>query len=640
MSHGERIAVNEQGGIAGKARPALYAVLSLAVTAAALLPTLGNGFTTWDDPLYILENPLVRSLSPAGIAKIFTTGQYAGNYHPFTLLFTAVEYALFGTAPFGYHLVSLLLHLGVVLLVFRFVAGLTGSTLTAFGVALLFGVHPLHLEPVAWLADQKDLLYSFFYLGALVGYLRVRERGTARDVLVWTVPLFLISLLSKGLAVTLPVVLLLVEVHLGGTLRGAAARRVLPLFALSVAFGVVAIVAQKSAGAVSNLPSETALDIVVYASTGFVTYIAKLLVPFGISPYHPYPAKMPAWTLAAPFITAGIAAAAVLWRRKSPTLFFGVAFFTVTILPVLQIVQVGNALMADRYAYLPSIGILLILVDRMVKAGERLRGKVAAGRTIAGVTGGVYALTLAAMTFSLGGIWRDGFTVWDRVVKEYPGEAKAYFNRGYAAHTLGDYAGAIADYNMTLSLNPAYPYAHFNRGTSEVLNGNRGNLRDALADFNSELAVHPDDPTILLWRGTLYSNISEFDLAIADFTKVLAADSGNFNALTRRASALTSAGRLPEALRDYTAAIALRPSELYLTFNRANILAAMGRYGEAVEDYSAVLRESGNDRDVLYGRALALHLMGNDVDACPDFRRAADLGLAPARTAFVEICGK
>ncbi len=624
-------------GVRGAGRPLPYAAVALLITAAALLPTLNNGFTTWDDPLYILENPLIRSLSPESVVTIFSTPSYAGNYHPLTLLLNAAEYAVFGTSPFGYHVVSLVLHLGVVFLVFLLVRRLTGSDLTAFGVSLLFGVHPLHLEPVAWLADQKDLLYTLFYTGALIGYLRSREAGGTKGFALATIPLFIASLLSKGLAVTLPVSLLLVEYHIAGKIETARLRRLIPLFALSLLFGVLAIYAQNLSGAITDLPSESFLDSILYASAGFVSYIVKLLVPYGISPYYPYPENIPGQFWAYAVLAPGLVILAYVNRKKSPLLFFGVGFFTVTILPVLQIVQVGNAMMADRYAYLPSIGIFLIVVDRMVRAADRLGEKTSLGRIAGAATGAVYAVTLAAMTFSLGGIWRNGVTMWDRVVERYPAGAKGYFNRGYAAHTLGNYSQAVADYDRTLSIDPSYPYGRLNRGISLLLRGDR---RGALADFNAELGVHPGEPLILLWRGTLYSSVSEYDRAAADFTAVIESEPDNYEAVIRRALTYTFLKRLPEALADYSSAIALRPSELNLYSDRGNILAAMGRYDEAIGDYSTFLRTNGADHDVLYRRGIAHHLKGETSTACADLKRASSLGSAPARNVLVEICGK
>jgi tetratricopeptide (TPR) repeat protein len=628
--------MNDPGARGGR-RTFGFAALSLLVTAAAFLPTLGNGFTTWDDPLYILENPLIRSLSPGNVAKIFTTASYAGNYHPLTLLFSSLEYAAFGASPFGYHLASLLLHLGVVFLVFRLVGRLTGSGMTAFGVAILFGVHPLHLEPVAWVADQKDLLYSLFYVGAMLAYLRAREGGGTKVFLLAVVPLFILSSLSKGLAVTLPVTFLLLELFLDGRIAPARMRRIIPLFALSVLFGVLAVSAQNASGAITNLPSETFVDTILYASAGYLTYLLKLLVPFGLSPYYAYPAEMPGYYRALPVVAAGVVALALLYRKKSPLFFFGVAFFTVTILPVLQLLQVGNAMMADRYAYLPSIGILMIVVHRMEVAAERLKAKFSAGRVVAGATGAVYALTLAAMTFSLGGVWHDGFTMWDRVVARYPDEPKGYFNRGYAAHTSGNYSAAIADYDKTLSINPAYPYARLNRGISLLL---RGDKREALEDFNAELVVHPGEPKILLWRGTLFSTVSEYERALADYAGVLKREPGNYNAVIRRALVYTFLKRYSEALDDYTKAIALNPSDIRLFSDRGNVQAAMGRYDGAIRDYSTLLESAPSDRDALYNRAIAYHLQGNTAAACADLARASELGSDPAKRALVEICGR
>ncbi len=610
------------------------AAVCLALTAAALFPTLQNGFTTWDDPLYILENPLVRSVSPGSVFTIFTTPQYAGNYHPVTLLAVAAQYAVFGASPFGYHLVSLLLHLGVTFLVFRLSFALTGNELVAAGAALLFGLHPLHVEPVAWIADQKDLLYTGFFLGAALAYLRYRESGDARTLYRTALPLFLLSLLSKGVAVTLPAALLCIDWYRDGRLRPGAVKEKLPFFALSLLFGIAALAAQSSAGAISPNDIDGPVGRLLIASRGYVLYIAKLFVPFGLSPFYPYPREIPAHYWAFPLIATGILGAAFGARKRYPLVFTGVAWYTVTVAPVLQLLQVGNASMADRYAYLPSVGILLIAASAFAAAVGR-PGASASRRRFLVATGAVYVLALAGLSATASAVWRDGATLWSRVVEQYPDSPKGWFNRGYARHTLGHYRAAVADYDRAIALNPDYPKLWSNRGFTRFAMGDRAG---ALDDFSRELRSRPDDSDARYWRGNVLASLGRHAEAETDFSIVIDRNPSDFEARVRRGLVRTSSGDFPGAEADFSAAIALRPSAADTYFNRANVRAAMKRWDDAITDYSTVLQLSADDRETLYARGIASHLKGDDDAACADLRRASSLGAARADSALVRIC--
>lgn len=613
--------------------PTILAAACLLAAAAAMLPSLRNGFTTWDDPQYVLSNPLVKDLSPAGVVAIFTTPEYAGNYHPVTLLALALQYAAFGEAPFGYHLVSLLLHLGSTLLLFRIVQSLVRSPLAAFAAAALFGVHPLHLEPVAWVSDQKDLLFTLFFLAALRAYILSREEDDRRKFYTLVVPLFALSLLSKAVAVTFPLLLLLVDHHREGRTGLAALREKAPLFALSLLFGILAVNAQSAAGAVATAGIDTPVEKFLYASKGYVLYAAKTLVPLGLSPWYPYPLEVPGRYWVFPAVAALIIGAAIAWRRKAPIFFLGVGWYTVTIAPLLQLLQVGNAEMADRYAYLPSAGLLLVLGWRFSAIVDLYAERKA--KHLPAAAAGIYILTLAAFTFTLAPVWRDGVSLWTRVVERFPDSPKGWFNRGHANHAAGRFRDAVADYDRTLALNPSYPYARSNRALSRFFLGDRAGSLD---DFERELQARPADPDVRFWRGNVLAALERYEEAAADLTAVLEAKPGNVEAIVRRGLVYTASREFARAEADFDAAISARPSDPDLYFNRANVRAGLERWDAAIDDYGVVLRLDPSDRDALYARGIARFMNRDTSSACEDLRRAAALGSTPADTALAEIC--
>lgn len=609
------------------------AAACLVLAAAAMSPTLRNGFTTWDDPQYVLDNPLVRSLSPGSVVAMFTTPEYAGNYHPVTLLAIAAQYAAFGASATGYHMVSLLLHLVGTLLVYKITDSLVKSPLAAAAAAALFGVHPIHLEPVAWIADQKDLLFTVFYLGAVLAYIRAREDGDARRSYTVVLPLFALSLLSKAVAVTLPVVLLAVDFHRDGRITLAALKEKLPHLALSLLFGVLAVNAQAAAGALAAVEIDTPVEKLLYASQGYVLYIVKLFVPLGLSPWYPYPVEPPGWFWIYPAAAAGLIAVAIASRRKAPLLTLGIAWYTVTVAPVLQFLQVGNAMMADRYAYLPSVGILMVMGWRFGAVAGLYAKKKAKHLPSAGAA--VYVLTLAAFTFTLAPVWKDGTTLWSRVIERYPTSAKGWFNRGHAWHNAGNFPRAVADYDRTLELSPAYPYARSNRGLSMFFMGQK---ERALGDFDAELRARPGDPDVRFWRANVLASVGRYGEAAADLTAVLRAKPGNFEATFRRGLMYTSTREYPKAEADFSAAISARPADPNLYFNRANVRAGMEMWDAAIGDYSTVLRITPSDRDAWYARGIAKFMKRDTSAACEDLRRASSLGAAQADTAIAEFC--
>src|SRR6266571_3392951 len=270
-------------------RTVLFLAVTLVLTVLSFSPSLDNGFTNWDDPGYVLENYSIRDLSQKNVANVFTS-YLQGNYHPLTVLSYAVEYKFFQLDPKIYHITNLLLHVLNTTFVFWLIRLLTGRLETAAITAVLFGIHPLHVESVAWISERKDVLFSLFYLGSLISYVlsltKVQDRVR---YLIMSLVLFILSLLSKGVAVTLPLVLLLIDYYFKRTFTKKIFIEKIPFFLLSIGFGVIAILAQKSEGAIQTMTTYPFYDRLLIASYGIVTYLFKIFVPQQLSAFYPYP---------------------------------------------------------------------------------------------------------------------------------------------------------------------------------------------------------------------------------------------------------------------------------------------------------------------------------------------------------------
>jgi protein O-mannosyl-transferase len=327
------------------------------ITFIAYIPAIHNELTNWDDNTYIVNNSRLGDFSPEATGKVFSSF-FQGNYHPVTLLSLGIDYKIGRNNPVVYHSSNIFLHIVNSLLVLWFLYALTGDLRIAFVSALLFGVHTVHVESVAWVSERKDLLYTAFFLASVICYVKyvVHNRIT---LYVFSFILFCLSALSKGQAVSLPLTIIAIDALMRKNLRpGKSIAEKAPFFLAGLAFGIVAVVAQHSEGAVKEVPL---IDRIPVACYGFSHYILKLFLPAHLSAFYPYPSVSAAvipptfWLYLLPVMA--IAGLFYFWLKKGDAVAaFGVAFFTINIFFVLQLFPVGRAIMADRYTYLPSAG--------------------------------------------------------------------------------------------------------------------------------------------------------------------------------------------------------------------------------------------------------------------------------------------
>lgn len=461
------------------------ALLLLGLTLAFLSPLLQAGFVRYDDPVYVTENLRVQAgLSWENVKWAFST-TYFGFYYPLTWLSHMADTSLFGLQPWGHHLTSLLLHAASALLLFFFLDGGTGDRKRSFFAAALFALHPLHVESAAWVSERKDVLSVFFFLLALLAYLRYARRPTAGRFL----PVFvfcLASLSAKPTTVTAPVLLLLLDYWPLGRLQapgsGTASfppvgwRRALaekaPLFAPSLLFGVVTLKAQSALGAVTGLerlPLSLRLENAVVAAA---TYLAKAVVPTGLTVFYPYPREGYPFreVLLSAALLGLVTALAVLRCRSRPFLFAGWAWYLVALGPVLGILQVGRQAMADRYTYLPLVGVAVALLWSL-PTPETAR----AGRAWA-VSGSFLLLLLGSLSFRQARFWRDDGSLFGHALAVAPRSYLAWLNVGMEHLKEGRPAAAEVHFLRALELEPRCTEAKVNLGILRLERGDASGL--------------------------------------------------------------------------------------------------------------------------------------------------------------------
>ncbi len=611
---------------------------ALIVTFIAFYPSLRNGFTNWDDPGYVLEAYSIRDLSAKGLANIFTS-YVEGNYHPLTMLSYAVEYHFVQLNPAVYHATNLLLHLINTALVFWLVHLLTGRAGTAVIASALFGIHPLHVESVAWISERKDVLFSLFFLGALISYvLSVKIQRRRILCLGISLILYLLSILAKGMAVTLPLLFLLVDYYLGRPFTAKTFAEKIPFFLLSVAFGIVAIMAQRSKGAIQDIALFPFYERVLFAFYGAGAYVYKLFLPLPLSAFYPYPptglTALPLIFYVAPVLVT--LAALAVWRsaRVTKDVLFGTLFFAVTVALVLQLLPVGSAIIADRYAYLPSIGIFFLIGQAYSYVGRDLSGRSRQMKGLFTLFLGGFGLWLGYLTWTRCEVWKDNVTLWTDVISKYPMVPVAYNNRALTYKGEGNYELAMADYNRALQVKPTDTEALSNRGNIYFATG-RYDL--ALADMNKALEIDPGLPVTLNARGAVYFNQARYDAALADMDKAIGLKPDFPEAYMNRGNVYSVKKEFASAIRDYDRCLGFDPNQSNVLYWRGLAKSNTGDIGGALNDYDASLALNPRFSAAYYGRSRALFSQHDFRHALEDALRAKSLGFSVEDSYLAEL---
>ena len=509
--------------------PIGLAILTLAVYS----PALENDFTNWDDPTYVSENPLVLGSFSSSLGQLLTT-PVSLNYHPVTMFSLVADRALYGSTPKGFHLTNVIFHVLNTVLVFV-LAYLVGRKRLMIGAltAVIFGLHPMHVESVAWISARKDVLYTFFFLGALVTYFRYLE--TRRSGWIWsTWGLFLLSVLSKAMAVVFPVVLLLVDFLMARKTNRKLFLEKLPFLAVSVIFGIVAFTIQ-SRGAIGNLGDFSVAQRLLFASYGCVMYVVKFFVPAGLAAFYPYPdtTNLPAVFYAAPLIMVALAALLFVSVRQTRVPIFAFGFYFVTVVLVLQFLSVGQAIMADRYTYLSYVGLGLGAAWGMAWLVDFLES-----RTFRFVLAGLVLLTASAMAYVTQQrvqIWANSEVLWTDVIEKYPeSAAEAYANRGSAL-------------------------------------GSDGRVQEALRDLEAAVRINDRDARYLDLLGVAYGSNRQFDEAFDAFARGLERDPGRAEIYLNRAVIYSMMRDYARAAQDCRTAIDLNPNSGRAHFTMSRI---------------------------------------------------------------------
>jgi hypothetical protein len=474
---------------AAAARKDLLLCLAIGfIVAAAFSPTLANGFTNFDDNAYLTDNPLVRSLAPANIRRIFTTTRPHTIFVPLVTLTFALEYRLWGLDPRGFHAINLLLHIFNALLVFLLIRTVSRSPAKAFFTSLLFAIHPLRVESVAWITERKDLLFTFFFLLALLFYLRYLKKDSGRDYLA-TLFLFALAVLAKVNALVLPAVLMLMDWKFENKVSRKRWLEKLPFALILLLYGVSSWNSAQAFSVGSSGQNPGGLHHVLVRNSLWVIpfYIQKTICPFRLSAHYPTDMRffMPPLWFSILFSLALICGFLWLPDRFRREWLWGWGFFFVALLPVFVVVWHFFPV-ANRYSYLPAIGLSYVLVMAVSLAGEKL----ARWNKIKWLGSALVVFTLVFLgtaSFLRCRVWKDSISLWNDVIGKYPMIPLAYNNRASALKAAGRLDEALADYSQAIRLMPHSSF-YWNRGLVRL---QKKQDEEATADFYAAIRLDP-----------------------------------------------------------------------------------------------------------------------------------------------------
>ncbi len=604
---------------------AVCAVLVLAV-GALFGQTARYGFVNLDDPVYVYQNPHVSTgLTGENIAWAF--GGHISNWHPLTWISLQLDCQFFGLWASGHHATNVLLHAATTVALFLVLRRLTGGLWPSAFVAALFAIHPLRVESVAWVTERKDVLSGFFFiltLAAYAGYAR-RHFSIGRYLLV--VVLFALALMSKSVVVTLPVVLLLLDYwplsRLGqldlrlSSLRSRVVLEKLPLLGMAIACGMITIAVQGDA-----LADNERLSFWWRAGSALISYVfylGKFFWPRDLAPIYPiHEAISGGQVAAAAILLGGITTAAILGRRRCPYLFVGWFWYLIMLLPMIGLLQVGLVTVADRFTYLPQIGLCIALVWTVRDWAAR----APFGRPAAVVAGLAIAAALIVTGWRQTTHWRDSETLWKHTLACTTNNSAAHNAYGNFLVDAGRTDEAIAQYREAIRIRPGLASAHFNLAAALA---STGAVEDAMAAYRATIDLKPTDAKAQNNLGNLLLLQGRFDEGLRYCREAVRLNPNFAEAYYNLGNALFALGHREASVAAYRRAIAGRPGYTLAHYNLGLQLTNLGRQEEAIAAYRTTIALDPQFAEARYSLGLALKALGRRDEAMQHFREAVKI---------------
>jgi len=624
--------------------------LLMLATVAVYWPATRCDFVNFDDPDYVTKNLHVQSGLTLESAKWAFLNPVSANWHPMTTMSHMLDCQLFGLKPWGHHLVNVLLHALNAALVFILLRQLTGAVWRSMLVAALFAVHPLHVESVAWVAERKDVLSGFFGLLSLIFYVRYAqrrsrvERPASSDAssnlalvsrlssldYIWALLFLALGLMSKPMLVTWPFVMLLLDYWPLGRVPTSDLRpptsvsllaliwEKLPFFALEVVVSYVTFVVQKKSGvvmAIENLPLGARFGNTLVS---YCRYLGKLFWPTDLAVFYPHPGYWPlAQVLLAGLLLVAITTFLFVERRSCPFLLVGWLWFCGTLVPVIGLVQVGGQAMADRYAYLPSLGTLILVVWGAYELTRRWRYYLITAFMASFVVVACVGLTRHQLVY-----WYNSEALFRRALAVTQNNYLAYNNLGDALDRKGESDEAIKHYEEAIRLKPDFAEAHYNLG---VAFEREDRPDEAIGQYQEAIRLKPDYAKAHNNLGFGLDRKGQHDEAIAQYQEATRLNPAFAEAYYNLGIALERKGQTAAAISQFQEAIRLAPDNAAAHVNLGIALITKGRYDEAIQNYRQAIQINPNSFEALNNLGVALASRAQLDEAIEEFRKVIQI---------------
>lgn len=648
-----------------------FAVAALLFITCLLYRNISHyDFTGFDDPTYITENIHVSTgLSFENLRWAFTS--FEGNWHPLTWISHQLDVWLFGMNPGRHHLVNLSLHLFNTALLFAFVFRLTGKTWHALSVAAILALHPTHVESVAWISERKDLLSTFFFLLTLLSYYAYTLSGRRSNYLI-CITLYAAALLSKPMVVTLPFLLLLLDFFPLHRIRFESGRiwrtnvhlllEKVPLLVMVVVVSVLTIVAQRTGGALVSLDTISVFQRIQNSLTGYSVYLSKFFLPTNLAVFYPQNHIFSATkTLAAALLVTTLCVLAYRHGKNRPAILTGWLWFLITLIPVIGLVQVGEQAYADRYTYIPYIGLTIAIAY----IAEDVTHSLQAQKIIILASSLILTCWFGVQTSIYLQTWQNSLTLFNNAVKIAPYYHLTRNHLGLALASANRYEEALVQFETAISLKPDFAIGHYNKGLALL---NLGRENQALESFNKAIELLPTYTNAYYNRALIYYEKADLNNAIRDLSsaqslifmstivnnikpvelftlmgrvysdkgdqlkagelldRALKVEPGNIKGLIQLAIVKARLGNTKGAIEIFDALITRHPGDPELYFNLGIIYGKAGMLQEAISSFDKTLNLNPGHVNALGNRGNAYRLTGNIVQANADLRAACNSG--------------
>ena len=583
--------------------------------------TIRYDFVNYDDNEYVYENPAITSgLTPDGITYAFT-GKHASNWHPLTTLTHMLDCQLWGVHAGGHHFTNVVLHTIAVVLLFLVLRQMTGAIWQSAFVAALFAIHPLRVESVAWISERKDVLSAVFFMLTLGAYVRYARSPSVGRYLTMSI-LFALGLMSKSMLVTVPLVLLLLDYWpLKRFAAGLSSKRLIlekiPLLILSAAAGMATLLLQRSSlAAVEKLP------LVWRIGNGLVScviYVRQMIWPVGLAIFYPHPGdQLPVWEIGLAIVLLGmVSAGAIALREKRPYLVTGWFWYLIMLVPVIGLFQVGSQAHADRYTYLPQIGLYLLLAWAIAEAlSSRLQ------RRIVAATASVAVIGLAWCAHVQASYWRNGESLWGHALAVTSGNFLAHDGLGQCLANRGRLDEAIDQFQRAVDIAPGYPEIETNLILALI---KKGRTDEAITHSQVLLKGYPNDAQAHHNLGNALRKKGDSRGAIAAYEKALSIQGRYPSAHYGLGIALDQNGQIDQALAHYLEAVKEQPNYPEAYYSLGNDLLRKGRVEDAIAAYEQALKSRLRYPEVENNIGLALAQKGRPSEAIAHWQNALAL---------------